>query len=309
MSLTPGPMEQSSISHGRALAFALGSHAVWGSMPLYLLLVSKVPLFEYVAWRTLFTLPMCLAFIALLSGWAELSAVFSNRRAMLTLLASAGLIAVNWCLYVWAIQSGHVYAASLGYYILPLVMMLLGLIFLGERLTRRQWGAVAVAAIGVSALAAGALTTLWLSLACALTFGTYGLLRKTVAAGSLAGLTVESMLLAPIALGFLGWSQLAGPGLAMGRDMLESAAIVAGGPMTAVPLLLFAIAARALPYTVIGFLQFISPTMVFLLGMFVFGETLKPAQLVCFVAIWAAESLFIWDMLRGKQAQRAGAPA
>ncbi|MEN7535793.1 EamA family transporter RarD [Aurantiacibacter flavus] len=291
-------MTQATLSSKRALVFALGAHAIWGSMPIYLMLVHEVPVFEYVAWRTLFTLPLCLAIIAVRSNLGELSAVLRNRRTMLTLAASAGLIAVNWCLYVWAIQTDHVYAASLGYYILPLTMMLLGLIFLGERLTRRQWAAVALAGIGVAALAAGALTTLWVSVTLALSFGTYGLLRKTVAAGPVVGLVVESMVLAPIAIGFLVWSAKAGPGLALGRDMLETFGIVMGGPMTAVPLLLFATAARAMPYTVMGFLQFVSPTIVFLLGLLVFGEELHPAQLACFVAIWAAAALFIWDLVR-----------
>jgi len=271
-------------------------------MPIYLLLVRDVPVFEYVAWRTLCTLPICLAALAWLNGWAELGGVLGDKRAMRTLLASSALIAVNWCLYVWAIQSGHVYAASLGYYILPLVMMLLGLVFLGEKLTRRQWAAVVLAGIGVSALAAGALMTLWVSLACAITFGVYGLLRKTVEAGPLAGLAVESLLLAPIASSYLAWAAFKGPGLAMGRDALESAGILLGGPMTAGPLILFATATRALPYTLIGFLQFISPTIVFIIGLVVFGEELKPAQLACFVMIWAAASLFIWELLRGRQA-------
>ncbi len=294
-------MTHSPLGSRRALSFALGAHAIWGSMPIYLLLVHDVPVFEYVAWRTLFTLPLCLVIIAFRSSIGELTTVLRNRRTMLTLAASAGLIAVNWCLYVWAIQTDHVYAASLGYYILPLTMMLLGLAFLGERLTRRQWGAVVLAGIGVAALAAGALTTLWVSLALALSFGTYGLLRKTVAAGPLVGLAVESMVLAPFAIGFLGWSANMGPGLAIGRDPLETFGIVMGGPMTAVPLLLFATAARAMPYTVMGFLQFLSPTVVFLLGLLVFGEELHPAQLACFIAIWAAATLFIWDLIRSSR--------
>ncbi|WP_137679669.1 EamA family transporter RarD [Aurantiacibacter suaedae] len=294
-------MTQATLGSRRALTFALGAHAIWGSMPIYLMLVHEVPVFEYVAWRTLFTLPLCLAIIAVRSNLGELSAVLRNGRTMLTLAASAGLIAVNWCLYVWAIQTDHVYAASLGYYILPLTMMLLGLVFLGERLTKRQWAAVALAALGVAALAAGALTTLWVSLTLALSFGTYGLLRKTVAAGPVVGLVVESMVLAPLAIGFLVWSAKAGPGLALGRDTLETFGIVMGGPMTAVPLLLFATAARAMPYTVMGFLQFVSPTIVFLLGLLVFGEELHPAQLACFVAIWAAAALFIWDLIQSSR--------
>ncbi len=281
------------------LPYALGAHVVWGSMPLYLLLVHEVPALEYVAWRIVFTLPLCLLFLAWSGGWADLRRVLADRRAVLTLLASSTLIGVNWFLYVWAIQSGHVYAASLGYYILPLAMMLLGLAVLGERLTRLQWGAVALAAVGVTALSIGALTTLWVSLSMAITFGLYGLLRKTVTAGALAGLTIEALLLLLPALGIAGWYAAGPQGSALGRDALETAAIVWGGPMTAVPLIWFAVAARRMPYTVIGFLQFLSPTVVFLLGLFVFGEDLRPAQLVCFVLIWAAAALFTFDLIKG----------
>lgn len=284
------------------LPYALAAHAVWGSMPLFLLLVKTVPSLEFVAWRLVFTLPLCGAIVAIRHMKDELLSVLRDRRAMLTLVGSASMIAVNWFLYVHAIQTGHVYAASLGYYILPLTMMLLGLVVLGERLTRAQWVAVALAAVGVSALAAGALTTLWLSLSMAITFGIYGLLRKMVAAGSLVGLTVESLILAPVALAIVAWywATPAGPALEQGPGV--AAAVVASGPMTAVPLMMFATAARRMPYTMIGFLQFLSPTVVFLMGLFVFGEDLKPAQLACFVAIWTAAAIFTWDLLRGRRA-------
>ena len=298
-------MEVGAREHGqvRALGLALGAHAIWGSMPLYLILVRTVPTLEYVAWRTLFTLPVCLLFVSLRRTWPELARVLRDRRAVLTLCASALLIGVNWLLYVWAIQQGYIYAASLGYYVLPLAMMLLGMIFLGERLSKRQWAAVGLAAIGVAALAAGALTTLWLTLACATTFAFYGLLRKTVRAGPLVGLAVESMILLPVVCVVLLWFGYSDTGITLGRDGLESLAIVMGGPITAIPLILFATATRALPYTVIGFLQFTSPTIVFLLGVFFFGEELKPAQLTCFIAIWAAAAFFIWELLRGRAPQ------
>lgn len=291
------------------LANALGAHVVWGSMPLYLQLVKTVPAVEYVAWRILFTIPLCLLFVTWRRAWGELRTVLRDRRTLLTLLASAMLIGVNWFLYVWAIQTGHVYAASLGYYILPLTMMLLGLVFLGERLTPRQWAAVGLAGVGVAALATGALTTLWLSLAMATTFGVYGLLRKTVQAGPLVGLTLESAILAPLSLALAWWYAVSPAGSALAQDGLTTFAVVMGGPMTAIPLIMFAFAARRLPYTVVGFLQFSSPTLVFLLGLLVFGEELKPAQLACFIAIWAAASLFIWDVVRGARRDEAVAPA
>lgn len=281
------------------LAFALGAHVIWGSMPLYLMLVHSVPAVEFVAWRLVFTLPLCLAIIAIRKSGTELRAVFANRKALLTLVGSSAMIAINWLLYVWSIQTNHIYAASIGYYILPLTMMLFGLVFLHERLTRRQWGAVALAGIAVAALAAGALTTLWLSLSMAVSFGIYGLLRKTVSAGPLAGLTVETMILMPLAIVLIAWFWNSPAGTAMTQGPGTALSVAFSGVMTGVPLLLFASAARRLPYTVVGFLQFLSPTVVFLYGVFVFGEELKPAQLVAFVMIWAAAALFSWDLFRG----------
>jgi len=297
-------MSRTGPSFDRAgLAAALGTHAVWGAMPLYLLLVKSVPAVEYVAWRILFTLPLCGAIIAWRKAGDEVRAVLRDRRALLTLLASATLIGVNWFLYVWAINSGHVYAASLGYYVLPLLMMLLGLMVLGERLTRLQWAAVALAAGGVAVLATGALTTLWVSLSMALTFGLYGLLRKTVNAGPLAGLMIESLILAPPSLAVVAWYAAAPQGSALTHGPALAVAIAFSGPMTAFPLLMFAFAARRLPYTIMGLFQFASPTIVFLLGLLVFREALHPAQLACFVVIWAAVALFVWDILRGTRGE------
>jgi len=285
------------------LAAALGTHAIWGGMPLYLQLVKSVPAEEYVAWRILFTLPLCGAIIAWRGAGGEVRAVLHDRKAVLTLFASATLIAVNWFFYVWAIDSGHVFAASLGYYVLPLLMMLMGLAVLGERMTRLQWAAAALAASGVAVLATGALTTLWVSLSMAITFGLYGLLRKTVSAGPLAGLTIESLILAPFAAALGGWYAMSPAGSALAHGPALAAAVAFSGPMTAVPLLLFAYAARCLPYTIMGFFQFLSPTIVFLLGLLVFREALNTAQLACFVVIWCAVALFVWDILRGTKGE------
>lgn len=285
------------------LAAALGTHAVWGGMPLYLQLVKSVPAVEYVAWRILFTLPLCGAIIAWRGAAGEVRAVLRDRKAVLTLFASATLIAVNWFLYVWAINSGHVFAASLGYYVLPLLMMLLGLAVLGERMTRLQWAAAALAACGVAVLATGALTTLWVSLSMAITFGIYGLLRKTVNAGPLAGLTIESLILGPFAAGLAAWYALGPDGSALAQGPIVAAAVAFSGPMTAGPLLMFAFAARRLPYTAMGFFQFLSPTIVFLLGLLVFHEALNAAQFACFVVIWCAVALFVLDVLRGTKGE------
>ena len=297
-------MAEQDTSRRRALILALCTHAIWGSMPVYLLLVNKVPPLEYVAWRTFFTLPICLVFVTRARMLGDLQRTLMNGRTMRTLVATSALIAVNWFLYVWAIQNGQVYAASLGYYVLPLAMMVLGFVFLKERISRGQTGAVLLAFIGVAALFAGAITTLWLSVAIALSFGIYGLLRKTVEAGPLLGLTCESIILLPFVIAYLGWVQVDGGGVALGRDFVETLAIVFGGAMTALPLLMFTTAARALPYTTIGFLQFIAPTIVFILGLTVFQQEMKAAQLVCFVLIWIAIALFSWDMFRSARRAR-----
>ena len=175
-------------------------------------------------------------------------------------------------------------------------MMLLGLLVLKERLSGAQWGAVALATVGVGLLAAGALSTLLFSLTMAVTFGLYGLIRKTVNVGPIAGLMVETLLLIVPALGVVIWYAAQPSGSSMTQGWGLAAAIALGGPMTAVPLMLFATAARRMDYTLIGFLQFLSPTIVFLLGLFWFHEELKPAQLGCFVMIWAAMALFVWDL-------------
>ncbi|HTM95460.1 MAG TPA: EamA family transporter RarD [Croceibacterium sp.] len=290
----------------RGLLLALGAHVFWGSMPLYLLLIGDAPALEFVAWRILFTVPLCVLLVAVTRRGKELRAVIANRRALLLLLASSALIGVNWFLYVWAIVNGHVYAASLGYYILPLVMMLLGLATLGERMNRRQWLAAGLAGTGVAVLAAGALTTMWLSLAMAITFGLYGLVRKMVSAGPLAGLTIEVVLLAPPSAALLWWLGTH-EGLHFGDAWGTSLAIAMSAPMTGIPLLLFAAAARLLPYTLVGFVQFSSPTIVFLIGLLVFGERLNPAQLACYVLIWLAVAIFVWDLFAGRRKARAAA--
>lgn len=284
------------------LPHALATHAIWGLMPLYLVLVHRVPPFEFVAWRIVWTLPLCLAALAWRRHWGEVRAAFRDRRSLLLLACSAMLVAINWVTYVVAIQTGHVFAASLGYYILPLVMMLLGMLVLGERLSGAQWGAVALAAFGVALLAAGARTTLWLSATIAVTFGFYGLIRKQVAVGPVAGLTIETLLLYLPSIAVATWFGLSPAGSSMAQGLGLAAAVALGGPMTAVPLALFATAARRMDYTTIGFLQFLSPTIVFVLGLLWFHEPLHPAQLGCFVLIWCAMALFVWDLLRGRRA-------
>jgi chloramphenicol-sensitive protein RarD len=204
-------------------------------------------------------------------------------------------------------MAGEVYATSIGYYLNPLLNVLLGTLVLGETLSRRQWLAVAIAAVAVALLATGAetLTSLWISLSLAFSFGLYGLVRKQVAVGSLPGLTIESAILLPIAAGIAGWYALSPQGSAFGQDAWMSALIVVSGVVTAVPLLLFAIAARRMDYSTLGFIQYLSPTIVFFLGLFVFHQPLAPEKFGCFVLIWLAVGIFVWDLLAKRNAASA----
>ena len=290
-------METTGTEHPKTgLWAAVGAYLIWGFLPLYLILVRSVPAMEFVGWRIVWTLPLCLVIVTVRKQLPQLRAALTNRRTMGWLFVSATLIAVNWIVYVWAIQSNYVYAASLGYYINPLINVLLGTLLLKEKLSRFQWAAVALAAIGVSLLLGGALTTLWISLTLALSFGTYGLIRKQVDVGALPGLTIESLLLLVPASGVI-WFYSGTPGGSSFAQSTElSLAIMLGGVLTAIPLLMFAIAAKRLPYSTLGFIQFLAPSIVFVLGLTVFGEELKPVQAACFACIWAAAAIFVWDL-------------
>lgn len=292
--MTPHPPSPAPTASG--LAPALGAYIIWGFLPLYLLLVKTVPPFEFVGWRIIWTLPLCLVIVAFRRQFPELIAALRAPRTLLALIASAVLIAINWFVYIWAIMAGEVYATSIGYYLNPLLNVLLGTLVLGERLSRRQWLAVAIAAVAVALLAAGALTSLWISLTLGMSFALYGLVRKQVAVGSLPGLTIESAILLPAAAAIAGWYAMSPAGSAFGQGWWMSGLIVLSGVVTAVPLLLFAIAARRMDYSTLGFLQYIAPTIVFFLGLFVFEQPLAPVKLVSFVLIWVAVAVFASDL-------------
>ena len=287
---------------------ALGAYFLWGLIPLYLLLVKHVPAFEFVGWRVIFTLPVCLVIVLLRRQVPDVIAALCNRRIMVLLLLSALLIGANWLVYIAAIQSGHVFATSLGYYINPLVNVLAGTLFLGERMSRTQWLAVAIAATGVSLLAWDARDMLGIALILASSFCAYGLVRKLTPVGSVPGLTIESLLLLPPALGIVAWHASQPGGIHFGGDLARDLATAASGIVTAVPLLMFAVAARRMDYSTLGFVQFLAPTLVFLLGFFVFHEPLGQVQLACFVLIWAAIGLFVWDLVTRRRGPAAIKP-
>jgi chloramphenicol-sensitive protein RarD len=286
------------------LPHAVGAYLVWGMLPLYLRLVQHVPAFEFVGWRLVFTLPVCLVIVVLRRQVQQVIAALGDPRVLGLLLASSLLIGGNWLLYVSAIQSGHVFATSLGYYINPLMNVLAGTLFLGERLNRRQWSAVAIAGIGVSLLAWDAREMLGIALVLAATFSGYGLVRRFTPVGALPGLTIETILLLIPAIAILVWQAQGHDGISLGRDWRTDLLLPLAGVLTAIPLLMFAIATRRMDYSTLGFVQFIAPTLVFALGLFVFREPLREVQLTCFVLIWSAVALFVWDLLSRRRQLR-----
>jgi chloramphenicol-sensitive protein RarD len=292
----------------RGLPLALLAYTMWGFLPLYIALLRKVPALELVSWRVIFTLPFCVTIAAFRGQLGEIAHAFRDWRLLRLLLTSAALIAMNWVIYIAAINGGHIYAASLGYYINPLLNVVLGTVFLGERLNRAQWAAVALAGCGVAVLLGGALDTLGISIALGASFALYGLVRKLAPVGSLPGLTVETTLLAPLAAA-TAWYFASGERISsFGHDASTSLLLAGAGVLTAVPLLLFALAARRMDYSTLGFVQFLSPTIAFILGLTVFEEPLRPVQLASFILIWAAIALFSWDLLR-RHAASAKPPA
>ena len=285
------------------LLCGLFAYAAWGVLPIYFKALDGVSAVLIVAHRVVWSLVALAVLVSVMKGWGAVRAALRNRRALVTLTVTAALIAVNWLLYVYAINSGHILAGSLGYYLNPLANILLGRFFLGETLSKRQWTAVAIAGAGVAVLAAGALETLWISLTLCFSFATYGLLRKQVAVDSLSGLTVETVMLTPIALAYL-WFE-ADRGVAVfGATDAHLILLLAAGVISTTPLLLFTEAARRLAYSTVGMLQFIAPTVQFLLAVLVYGEAVTTAHAIAFAAIWTAVALYMSAMV-GQAARRA----
>jgi chloramphenicol-sensitive protein RarD len=300
----PLPDQDAADARARAgLLFGLAAYGLWGVMPIYFKLLKAVPSIDIVAHRIVWSLVVLALLATLARAWDQVGAAVRNPRTLAMLFLTALLIGTNWLLYVYAINSGHILAGSLGYYLNPLANILLGRFILKERLTRLQWAAVAIAAAGIAVLAAGALGTLWISLTLCFSFATYGLLRKIIHVESLAGLTVETALLFPVAL---GWLLIGG---AQGRPLFgaggqETALLVAAGIVSTVPLLCFTAAARRLAYSTVGILQFIAPTLQFLLAVAIYDEPFTWAHGVAFGCIWTALALYLGAMIRDRRASQ-----
>ena len=300
----------------RGFFAALSAFLIWGMLPLYIHELAPTPSVQIMAHRVIWACVFVFGYLAIKGELGKVWTALRDARARLLLATSAVLVSINWLIYVWAVSSGHVVESSLGYFINPLVSVLLGVFVLKEKLNRAQWSAVALAALGVLWLTVQVGRPPWIAIALALSFGAYGLIRKKVVVDSVAGLGVETLLIAPVMLAYLAFT-LANGSFAFGTlgvkvDVLR----VASGAVTAIPLVLFAFGVRRVPLSTIGILQYVGPTLQLVTGVFVFHEPFTQTQLVGFGLIWSALVVYaaegLWRNRRLKPTAalvEAGAPA
>lgn len=292
-------------NHPRAgFALGLAAYGLWGVLPIYFEAIRAVPAVDIVAHRVLWSLPFLALLILAGGSWPKVRAALLRPATVGMLILTALLIGINWLLYVYAVTSGHILAASFGYYLNPLANVLLGRFVLREKLSRMQWAAVIIAAAGISVLAAGALNQLWMSLSLCVTFALYGLLRKIVPADALTGLAIETGILFPLAIAWLGWMVVASQPI-FGSSTRDTELLLLAGIISTTPLLLFTAAAKRLPYSTLGMLQFLAPTLQFLIAVLMYKEPVRIAHMIAFPAIWAALVLYVMAMLRAPKLPQA----
>lgn len=285
----------------RGLLAAIFAFSVWGVFPLYWHLLKAVPAMQIIAHRVIWCGVFVVGYLLLTEGRDWLRQALSTPKVGRLLLLSSVLISSNWGIYIWAIVQDRVVDASLGYFINPLVNVLLGVLVLHERLNRTQWLAVAIAAAGVLWLSLVYGQPPWIALALAGSFGVYGLIRKLVAVESIPGLAIESLILFPLALGWLLWTEWQGVGVFAHGDHGSDTLLIVGGALTALPLIGFAYGARRIPYSMVGLLQYIGPTLQLLCGVLILGESFDRMQAVGFGCIWAALAIYAADGWRRSQ--------
>src|SRR5271166_3849269 len=276
----------------KGIALAASSYVAWGLFPAYFLLLRSVSPVEVLAHRMIWSLVFLSLVLAFRRQWSWLRPLTRQPKLVLSFALSAALLSGNWFLYIWAVNSGHVIDASLGYFINPLVSIVLGFVLLQERLRPAQWFAIFIAALGVLCLTWQGHHFPWIAIVLALTFGFYGLMRKLASLGPLEGLSLETLLLFPVAAAYLAWTAIVGNNAFIQADIPLRLTMMAAGPITAIPLLLFAAGARRIRLSTLGLLQFIAPTLQLLLGIWLFHEPFGGARIWGFVIIWAALALY-----------------
>ena len=291
----------------QGLAAAVGAFGIWGLFPLYLKGLTHISALQITAQRIAWSCVFVLAWMALRGELGSLRAALARNGIFVRLAASALLISINWLAFAWAVNNGRVLDASLGYYIGPLLNVLLGIVVLKERLNGAQWTSIAIASAAVLYLIVVGGHVPWIALTVAASFGLYGLIRKTVSVDALPGLAVETIVLAPFAVGYLVWCHAQGVG-ALGHSSIGVDALLVGsGVITAVPLFLFAFGARQIPYSTMGVIQFLGPTLQLACGVLAFGETFDSARAIGFLLIWIALLIYSGHGLWQARARRLAA--
>ena len=287
--------------------YALGAYTLWGLFPLYFKLLHAVPAMQILAHRMVWSLLLVLGILIALRRWSWMKLLREQPAVLARFAGSALLLATNWFTYIWSVNHGHVGEASLGYYINPLMNVALGTVLLHERLRPAQWAAVGVAALGVVWMTTEVGHVPWIALVLAFSFAGYSLLRKTAPLGSLEGLAVETAVLFPLALAYLGWESAQGHNVftASGWDMRWL--LVAAGPVTTIPLLLFAAGARRIPFSLLGILQYLTPTVLLILGVWLYHEPFGANRAIGFGLVWAGIGLYLAEGLFKLGTRRAAA--
>ena len=273
------------------------AYTLWGFLPIYFKVVETVLPLEVLAHRIIWAVPFGLPIVLLRRQWPDVKQALFNPRKLGPLALAAGLIAVNWLVYIWAVQNDQIFQASLGYYINPLMYVLVGVAFFGERLRRMQSTAVLLAAAGVAVLTISGGQFPVISLTLATSFTTYGVIRSRVSVGGMPGLFIETLVLLPLAALYMLWLTRSGSAAFGPDDPGLMGVLMLAGPFTVLPLLCFALAARRVRLSTIGIMQFIAPTLQFLVGLG-YGERLTVPHVVCFTLIWTAVAAFSWDAWR-----------
>ncbi|ETK34403.1 EamA family transporter RarD [Microbispora sp. ATCC PTA-5024] len=291
----------------RGVLYGIAAYTMWGLFPLYWPLLKPSGAVEILAHRMVWSLAVVVAVLAVRRHWSWFRTL--TRRQVLLLTLAAVTVSVNWGTYIYAVNTGHVVESALGYFINPLVSVLFGVVVFRERLRPWQWAAVGLGAVAVLILTLDYGRLPWIALVLAVSFGTYGLLKKTAQVGSAESLTIETLVLLVPALAYLLVIEANGTGTFAHHGVGHALLLVASGLITAVPLLCFTASALRVPLTIIGLLQYIAPTLQFLCGILVVHETMPASRWAGFVVVWAALSLFTWDSLRAAHASRRAAAA
>lgn len=291
-------------NYRQGIMYGLGAYCLWGILPIYWKLLQHVPALEILANRFIWS-AVFVFFLLLVTGkfkvfLSETAAVFSKFKTGTVMLAAAVTISFNWGIFIWAVEAGRIVESSMGYYINPLVSVLFGMVFLREKLDKLQWTAVICAVIGIAIMLVKNGSLPWVSVSLAFTFALYGLLKKIIPVSAMTSIMLETLLIMPVAIGYLYFLSTSGDCTYQSGDLLTISVLIGAGAVTATPLLLFTSCAKLLPLKIVGFMQYLSPTISLFLGIFVYGEVFTSTHMLSFGCIWLGLLFFTWSQIRLK---------